>query len=153
MEESLHGESTGMYYILGIALSVHSLFEGLAVGLYTEKSKVISIGLGITIHKIPASIALGISLIDLPRTKAMFVVLVFALASPIGISIGIGLNEFKADALVGIALSVSAGTFVFIAASSIIVEEFEFEEKRYAKFFGFCIGVGIFTAIRATLVG
>mmetsp|Transcript_12608 Transcript_12608/g.1889 ORF Transcript_12608/g.1889 Transcript_12608/m.1889 type:complete len:82 (+) Transcript_12608:362-607(+) len=81
-----------MYYILGIALSVHSVFEGLAVGLYSSKSKVVSIGLGITIHKIPASMALGISLIDLPRMRAVIVVVIFALASPIGISIGIGLN-------------------------------------------------------------
>ena len=50
-------------FILMIALSVHSIFEGLAVGLATEMKDCVNMVIAIVIHKEAAGISLGISLV------------------------------------------------------------------------------------------
>ena len=48
--------------ILTAALVVHSIFEGIAVGLLSSHSEVITLCTAILIHNIPAAIALGIKM-------------------------------------------------------------------------------------------
>ena len=50
-------------FILMIALSVHSVFEGLALGLATTEASVVNMLIAICIHKGAASSSLGISLV------------------------------------------------------------------------------------------
>ena len=50
-------------FILMIALSVHSIFEGLALGITLDESGVINICIAIIIHKGAAASSLGISLV------------------------------------------------------------------------------------------
>lgn len=50
-------------FVLMIALSVHSIFEGLALGLQKDMNNVISMLVAILVHKGAASSSLGISLV------------------------------------------------------------------------------------------
>jgi len=50
-------------FILMLALSVHSIFEGLALGLQTTESAVMNMVIAILIHKGAAGSSLGISLV------------------------------------------------------------------------------------------
>ena len=50
-------------FVLMIALSVHAIFEGLALGLSVEFKDTLNIVIAIVIHKAAASCALGISLV------------------------------------------------------------------------------------------
>ena len=50
-------------FILMIALSVHSVFEGLALGLSKEESDVVNMVIAICVHKGAAGSSLGISLV------------------------------------------------------------------------------------------
>ena len=45
--------------LLVVALSTHSIFEGIALGLQTEFSSLWELSLGIVLHHIPAAISLG----------------------------------------------------------------------------------------------
>ena len=45
----------------------------------------------------------------------------------------------------GIFLAISVGTFLYIACTEVLVEEFEDKENKYWKFFAFMVG-GVFTA-------
>lgn len=79
--------------VLLIALSTHSIFEGIALGLTGDFAGLINIMVGLIFHKGPAAMSLGISLSkrfkeDDEKRKAMLFVFLFALATPIGIGIG-----------------------------------------------------------------
>ena len=50
-------------FILMIALMVHSIFEGMALGLATTESATINMLIAIVIHKGAAGSSLGISLV------------------------------------------------------------------------------------------
>jgi hypothetical protein len=51
----------GAYLLLG-ALSVHSVFAGIAIGLENHLASLINIVVGIVAHKWAASIAIGVAL-------------------------------------------------------------------------------------------
>lgn len=113
-------------YVLMIALCVHSTFEGLALGLCLEMNLVLSICFAIIIHKGAAGSSLGISMVKaFPNDFGLVrrLIAIFALATPVGCAIGMavaGAGEL-ADVIMS---SLAAGTFLYIAASEVIVEEF-----------------------------
>lgn len=114
--------------VLLIALSTHSIFEGIALGLTSDLAGVVNLIIGLCCHKGPASMSLGISLSKRfkeshERNKAILFIVLFGLATPLGI--GIGMLVSSANNLVEVIFSSFAGgTFIYIAASEVIVEEF-----------------------------
>jgi zinc transporter 1/2/3 len=80
-------------FVLMIALSTHAIFEGIALGLTGEFTTVINIMLGLLCHKGPAAMSLGIAMSkqfkkDEEKRKAINLVILFALATPFGIGLG-----------------------------------------------------------------
>ena len=78
-------------FVLMIALSVHALFEGLALGLCKNFKDTLNIVIAIGIHKAAAASSLGISLVKTFPDDFRFVrwlIFTFSLASPIGVAIG-----------------------------------------------------------------
>ena len=113
-------------FILMIALSVHSIFEGLALGLSKNESEVLNMAIAIIAHKGAAGLSLGISLIKTfpnDHTLIRLLVLVFSVATPIGVGLGMILAN-AGDIYEIIFSSLAAGTFVYIGCSEVIVEEF-----------------------------
>lgn len=70
----------------------------------------------------------------------------FAIASPLGIIIGMFLRD--TSPMVNVVFSsIAAGTFVYIACSEVIVEEFSLPGNRFLKYFVFVIGALIITSL------
>eukprot|EP00345_Euplotes_harpa_P013210 CAMPEP_0168339656 /NCGR_PEP_ID=MMETSP0213-20121227/13590_1 /TAXON_ID=151035 /ORGANISM="Euplotes harpa, Strain FSP1.4" /LENGTH=90 /DNA_ID=CAMNT_0008345727 /DNA_START=201 /DNA_END=470 /DNA_ORIENTATION=- len=72
--------------------------------------------------------------------------LIFALATPIGVSIGMcvaGSSELTNI----IFFSLTAGTFTYIACSEVIVEEFSTPEYKWFKMLFFLIGAGVILSL------
>jgi zinc transporter 1/2/3 len=74
---------------------------------------------------------------------------VFALFTPLGITLGLILSNSN-KLVEGIVLGVSTGTFIYVAASEVIVEEFAVTKYKYIKFIFYLLG-GIFVGILALL--
>ena len=128
-----------------IALSVHSMFEGLACGLQTSLVPVLNIILAIGIHKSAAGSSLGIALVktfpdDFKLVRIL--VLIFSSATPLGIILGMILAT-EGTIYSVIFSSLAAGTFLYIACSEIITQEFSLSGDRWLKFFVFLIGAVI----------
>jgi len=84
-------------YILMIALSTHSFFEGLAVGLATDEGSLINIVVAIAVHKSAAAVSLGISLVKtFPNNFRLcrWLIFMFSIASPFGIILGMVAENF-----------------------------------------------------------
>ena len=76
---------------------------------------------------------------DTPIKTSLFVLVGFAMTEATGVAVGLGLST--APAIVGsLILSVAGGTFIYIACSEIIVEEFGKPENRPGKLALFCFG-------------
>lgn len=64
--------------MLQIAIGIHAIFEGLAIGLETEAIKVISISLAIICHKWAEGLTLGLAFkksdVDLKMSSIMIII-------------------------------------------------------------------------------
>jgi len=80
--------------VLVLALSMHAIFEGIALGLTKEFSAMVNIMLALLCHKMAASMSLGSSIaknfvVNDEKRKGIFLLVIFALATPSGIIIGL----------------------------------------------------------------
>ena len=134
-------------YVLLLALGFHGLFEGIALGVQDEIKGTLSLFLAIAAHKWAASLTLGISIIkaEVPVKRLIIMILIFGLIGPFGIAFGLIVSSETNEVVQGIFLAISVGTFIYIACTEVLVEEFENSDYKYIKFIMFIVG-GIFTA-------
>jgi len=136
-------------FILMIALSVHSIFEGIALGITKDYKDTLNIAIAIVIHKGAAASSLGISLVKtFPNDFKLcrWLVFCFACATPLGVALGmilLGLGDIY-DIIFS---SLAAGSFVYIGCSEVIVEEFSIPGNRYWKLLAFLVGASIITSL------
>ena len=60
--------------------------------------------------------------------------------SPLGQILGM-LMESLNPKVQGVFMSISAGTFIYIATAEIIIEEFSFAKNKYLKFLLYIVGI------------
>ena len=136
-------------FILMIALSVHSVFEGLALGLQPDLASVMNLVIAVCIHKGAASSSLGISLVKTFPTNFKLcrqLVFCFSLATPLGVGIGMAVGN-AGDIYEIVFSSIAAGSFVYIACSEVVVEEFSIPGNRYWKLLAFLLGAAVITCL------
>ena len=134
---------------LMIGLSAHSVFEGIVVGLEDELKDLWSVIIAIILHKWAAAMSLGISMNHtLKDQKGLIYILlgVFSIATPLGVGIGM-LVSGESEITSVIFNSLAAGTFIFIACSEIISEEFENPNNKFLKMGVFTLGAGFILGI------
>ncbi|NXP50313.1 S39A3 protein, partial [Heliornis fulica] len=120
------------------ALCTHSIFEGLALGLQEEGSKVMSLFLGVAVHETLVAVALGISMAkaSLPMKDAVKMAVPVSLMIPLGISIGMGIESTQnaASNITSLLLQgITGGTFLFITFFEILAKELEDKNDRLLK--------------------
>lgn len=60
---------------------------------------------------------------------------------PIGVALGIAVNEFAAPIVDAVFLAIVAGTFVYVGATEVIPEEWEESEHKWKKFASLMSGI------------
>ena len=125
----------------------HEHFEGMALGIQGKVRDTLFLSLAIAAHKWAASLTLGISIIKsgIKLKQLVIMIAVFGLIGPVGIAFGMILKATANEIVEAIFLAISVGTFLYIACTEVLVEEFEHSDYKYFKFVAFIIG-GIFTA-------
>lgn len=138
-------KSSSIPYLLLIALGFHGLFESISLGIQQTIRGTVFLIIAIALHKWAAALTLGISFVKSGVSQKEFIIniLIFSFITPIGVSIGMALTSFSSDFIAGIFLSISVGTFIYIACSEIVIHEFNKKENRYIKFLCFILGAGI----------
>jgi len=85
----------------GIAIIIHSCIDGLAIGIFNVAETIVVLAVGVVIHKIPLSISVGTTFQSKNEESippsTLFVFVVFILASPIGMGIGMAVGESNHD--------------------------------------------------------
>eukprot|EP00903_Cladosiphon_okamuranus_P018110 g16665.t2 len=150
LSHGLVGEDDGICvrFALLIALSVHSVMEGLGVG--AEKRKAYNLLFAIACHKGLAAYALGASLLQsgVRGKQLTLFVLAFSAMTPIGILIGAIIEEDGEDDSAGaVCVALAAGTFLYVALMEVLPPELASTEHGWSKLgsllAGFFVSAGV----------
>jgi len=120
-EEHAHHPAFGMTAFLG--LSVHTLFDGVALASSVMKGVGAMAFLAIVAHKVPSSLSLASILKAEGRSRArvLLLVLIFGLMVPLGAALYHGVERVAHwPEHTGYALAFSSGTFLYIAVSDLL---------------------------------
>ncbi|XP_038624959.1 zinc transporter ZIP1 isoform X2 [Tachyglossus aculeatus] len=138
--------------VLVFALSLHSVFEGLAVGLQRERARALELGLALLLHKGVLAVSLALRLLQ-SRLRARAVAacgLLFACMTPLGIGLGAALAA-SAGPLPRLAQAVlegmAAGTFLYITFLEILPQELAAPEQRVLKVILLLAGFALLTGL------
>lgn len=137
---------------LVLALSAHSVFEGLALGLQEDGAKLGSLFIGVAIHETLAAVALGVSVAKagVPLRDAVKLGLTVSLMIPLGIGIGMAIDTAQnlAGSIVSVVLQgMAAGTFLFITFFEILSRELEDKHDRLLKVLFLVVGYGVLSGL------
>ena len=144
-----HDHSGIRSLMLVATLSIHSLLEGMAIGLQKTSRSVFLIFIGVLLHKALMAFSMGSNLVHskLPLQKILIAALIFSCSTPIGIAIGIGIdssggNNDSAELINAFFQAIATGTFLYITFFEVLVQEFEAHGNRLAKILALFMGYG-----------
>ncbi len=138
-------------YLLLVALTFHSVFEGLAIGLQEVSGQLFSIFTAVIIHKGVMAFSLGLTIAQSPRISMRnfaISILTFSASSPVGMAAGIALTDMEQslgrDIANGVLQGLAGGTFLYITFFEVLPSELGSESKhkysRMLKFFFVILG-------------
>ncbi|XP_026860343.2 zinc transporter ZIP1 [Electrophorus electricus] len=148
----LQAHSSFRSFMLFLSLSLHSVFEGLAIGLQSTDAKVLEICTAILVHKSIIVFSLSVKLVQSgvrPAWLAIYII-IFATMSPIGIAVGIGVSEaqLQAGRLVQAVLEgLAAGTFIYITFLEILPHELNSPERQLLKVLFILLGFSVMASL------
>ena len=147
------GESGFRLYILILALSMHSIFEGLALGLITEVDRLVQIAAAIGIHKSIIAFSLSVNLVqhEMETKTVVKSAILFSLMSPIGIGIGMAVlrnsSEESSSLASGILQGIANGTFLYVTFFEIFQQELAERGSRLLKVLSMIVGYSVVTGL------
>ncbi|KAK3099158.1 hypothetical protein FSP39_000284 [Pinctada imbricata] len=114
--------------ILVLALSLHMIFEGLAIGLQETQASVWTLLLAVSLHKCIVAFSVGLQMRQILKSTCEFVgfIVVFSVIASMGIPIGLAVTDTYSEGslTVGILQSVATGTFFYVTFFEILQREF-----------------------------
>ncbi|XP_002740474.1 zinc transporter ZIP1-like [Saccoglossus kowalevskii] len=144
-----HAHSRFRSYVLILALSLHSVFEGLAVGLQKDNEAVMEIFTALILHKCILAFSLGMNLVQSRLSRGAFFrgLFCFAIMAPIGIAIGIGVMEeasdFTSSLINGILQGLATGTFLYVTFFEVLAHEMNGGKDRLLKVLFMILGFSV----------
>lgn len=121
---------SGTFSLL-LALCVHSLLEGLAIGVQSSAPKVLLLLGAISAHKFVVAFCLGVEICSqnhpqTSRTSNLVQIVIFSLGSVLGIAIGMALDRlddtFNRLVIPGLQ-GVAGGTLLYVTLSEVLPRE------------------------------
>lgn len=140
-------------YMMVFAISLHSLFEGLSVGLLMKTQVLLQILVALLIHKSIISFSIGVQLVDADlRTKVVLICLaIFAIMAPLGVGLGMlllkSLDSVVKTFMSGVLQGIATGTFLYVTFFEVLPHELNIEDKKLIKICFVLIGYLVITGI------
>jgi len=160
-EAETHGhppnEQSGVFaYILTFVLSIHSLISGVALGMDSKLSTLISLFVAIISHKWIEAFALGVAINKVQGegslARTLKLVLTYSAMEPLGIVIGLILSVYLSEdhllVTQAFVLGIASGTFIYVAVVDILPAEFSAEAtEKLQKFALVLLGLVAITIV------
>ncbi|XP_068127604.1 zinc transporter ZIP2 [Hyperolius riggenbachi] len=148
----MYSHSSFRALILFCSLSIHSVFEGLAIGLQSNYSSALQIAIAVLIHKGIIVFSLSMKLIQSMTRPVWLIIYIvtFSLMSPIGITIGI-IVTLKKSSVISLAQAIlegiASGTFVYVTFLEILPQELNSGQRPLLKVLFIMIGFTVMAVI------
>jgi len=132
--------------MLLLALSFHSVFEGLAIGLQDSSSHMMTVFIAVITHKAVMAFSLGLNIAQSDLSVKAFVWsnVLFSLSSPVGVAIGIALSDLPPslpqEICNGVLQGIAGGTFLYITFFEVLPHELNKPGSRLWKVFFVILG-------------
>ena len=119
-------------FLMVLALSVHGIFEGMALGLQLTVPDVWKLALALSLHEIPVLFCVGMEMfnVGIKRLHIIAYFLILGIISPIGIVIGIFLTQHAGEGnsgaqslVIGLLQGLAGGTLLYIAFYEVLDRE------------------------------
>ncbi|XP_033749186.1 zinc transporter ZIP3-like [Pecten maximus] len=141
--------------ILVIALSIHMIFEGMAIGLQNTVSNTWTLVAAISVHKAVIVFSVGLKMKEIVEgnLRIILYILYLSLVSPIGIAVGLAVtstgsgNDSVQNKSSGILQSLAAGTFLYVTFFEILQKELSNGYSLLKVFLTF-LGFAAMTALK-----
>ena len=149
-----HDELSIRAIVLLLALSLHSLFEGVAVGLQNTIMQLIGLSVGVTVHGCLVAFALGMALAPhhrSPRSTVIRFGIIYSVMVPSGIGIGMAIGTvrgFVGRLVSGMLQALTAGTFIYVIFVEIFPNEMDRSRNRLLKVVVMFVGFVIISCLR-----
>ncbi|GFU49445.1 zinc transporter ZIP3 [Nephila pilipes] len=139
-------------FIFTLANGLHSIFEGIALGLQTNKTKAVHYFIAIIVHECIIALAIGINSSRLRFSFLHYMKYAFVYSSVIPSGILIGIAVGHAPGTVGefaalIVQTLSTGIFFYVTFLDFLPYEFSTQKDRILKVLFLVLGFSIFVAI------
>jgi solute carrier family 39 (zinc transporter), member 1/2/3 len=112
----------------GLAITLHSFIDGLAIGVFKELSAITVLAISVVIHKVPVACSVGQSFLAHNKSWndpiSLVTFICFILASPIGMIVGMIIGEQEENMTLITIQALSGGTFVYLACCDLLIHEF-----------------------------
>jgi zinc transporter ZupT len=144
--------------ILLLALSLHSLFEGVAIGLQDSVMTVTSLAVGVTVHGCLIAFAFGVTLATRRQSLQAGAIkygLVYSIMVPIGVGIGMAVGSvrgFVGRLVSALLQSLTAGTFIYVIFMEVLPGETDRGHNRLLKVLVMFVGFVIICSLRFIVV-
>ncbi|KAL9240214.1 hypothetical protein vseg_014459 [Gypsophila vaccaria] len=152
--------SLGDTILLIFALCFHSVFEGIAIGVSETKADAWKALWTISLHKVFAAIAMSIALLrmipDRPFLHCSVYAFAFAISSPVGVAIGIIIDQTTegavADWIYAISMGIACGVFVYVSINHLLAKGYAGHSKvgvdtPFYRFVAVVFGVGVIAVV------
>ncbi|KAK4289042.1 hypothetical protein Pmani_037973 [Petrolisthes manimaculis] len=113
-----------------VALGTHSVFEGVAVGLQTKADKVLEFAVAVLVHELVMAFTFGLEVSSnevLSRCKKVTYILLFTSTIPLGIAVGVGLQNAPSanrEIVSAVLEAFATGIFIHIIFIEVLAKEF-----------------------------
>ncbi|XP_047740337.1 uncharacterized protein LOC108674462 isoform X2 [Hyalella azteca] len=126
-----HGHGVPSSLIFLLALGLHSLFEGAAIGLQTQQEKVLEFGIAVLVHELVMALTFGLEVSRSRRLSPLWqglYVCLFTASIPLGIALGAGLlhttQSETREVVAAVLEAVATGIFLHVIFIEILAKEF-----------------------------
>ncbi|XP_075301462.1 zinc transporter ZIP1 [Opisthocomus hoazin] len=138
--------------VLVLALALHAVLEGLALGLQEGGAAVLRVCLALLLHKCAVAFSLGLKLLRgrLRPAAVVACLTLFAMMSPLGVGLGAAVEAgagARQRLCRGVLEGLAAGTFLYVTFLEILPQELGVPQQRVPKVILLLAGFALVTAI------
>lgn len=136
-----------------LALSMHTIFEGLALGLQPSAQQVLTLLAVILVHKAIISFTVGIRFAESMHSirRTVVALLVLSITAPVGVAIGTAVTEtgqqsLATDVASAVLQGLATGTFLYVTFFEVLLDQMK-DDYNVLKVLAVIVGFACITVL------
>ena len=149
----LKAKASSNPWVMLLAIGLHAVFEGISMGLLHSPAEVTAIFVAIIAHKAPEGIGFAASLAEdktISKVRALKMLVVLCMLSPIGIAVGIIITEGGAteEWVSALFIGLTGGMFIYVGCVEGLEHAFHHSRDQGWKLMFMLLGIVLMCVLR-----